>query len=456
MEKKYFTKHAKSSAALVSLGIHVVLIVVALFFVAFTVIPKRDQEFVAKPVSRPRMQLKKLQVPVNIKKKKVQQPKLRKRIVVQPKLNQQVPDIKMPEITGVKDGMGSAGSGLGIGGPLSFEMPEMKIFGVKSRGEKVFIILDSSNFMMTDKMGGIAAYTIIKSELVRILEGLNPTILFNIAIYSGNTCYSLFPSLVTAQASNVAKVEEWLKPLNAVTKGMGDTAYGPKTKGEGGIHAKSNIVVDPLKSSPADWARPALLAMEQGADVVFLLSCRWGYSLRYKVEVKKVEKKEWSEEDQQRYKEDIAKAKELHKKENERRRAKGEPPRVIPNGTRGLLQAYVPGARRPPGGAKVSWHNYSPEEMVQALGNLRASSKPSIPAQSGINRKKKKDRFTFNVIHFVPEDFVPKTKKGGSGESSKFKKMADLTRGEYSRVKGMAAIESYVSSSDADEFASTE
>ena len=61
------------------------------------------------------MQLKKLQVPVNIKKKKIQKPKLRKRIVVKPKLNQTIPDIKMPEISGVKGGLGNASGGLGGG-----------------------------------------------------------------------------------------------------------------------------------------------------------------------------------------------------------------------------------------------------------------------------------------------------------------------------------------------------
>ena len=83
----FFVKHAKSSAALVSLGIHAVLIVIARTFVAVTVIQKEEKAFEAKPVNRPKMQLKKLQVPVNIKKKKVQKPKLRKRIVVQPKMN---------------------------------------------------------------------------------------------------------------------------------------------------------------------------------------------------------------------------------------------------------------------------------------------------------------------------------------------------------------------------------
>jgi hypothetical protein len=447
MEKKFFAKHAKSSAALVSLGLHAVLIVVALSFVAVTVINKEDQKFEVKKVNRPKMQPQKLQVPVNVKKKKMQKPKLRKRIVVQPKLDQLIPDIKMPEITGVKGELGYGhGAGLGGAGSLGFNMPEMSLFGVKSRGEKVFIILDASESMMVDTMGGIPAYTIIKSELVRILEGLNSTVLFNIAIYEGNTSYTLYPSLVSAQASNVAKVEAWLKPLNAVTTSMGDSDYGTKTKGEGGARVEGDIVVDPLKSSPGDWARPALQAMEQGADVVFLLSCSWG-THRYKVASSDKEKN-WSEGDEKRYQEDIAKAQELHKKENERRRSKGQPPRVITRGSRGLVMAYIKGARLPPGGGH-EWHNYSPDEIVEALENVQARSMPNLPTRSGIGLKKKKDRFSFNVIHFVPED-------AASGKDANFSNMASLTRGEYSRVEGMQAIQSYVSASEADESASTE
>ena len=157
MKKRFFARHAKSSAALVSLGIHAVIIVIAISFVAVTVIQKDDTNFEAKPVSRPKMQLKKLQVPVNIKKK-VQKPRLRKRIVVQPKLNQQVPDIKLPEIAGIKGGMGNAaGSGLGGGGSIGFLMPEMNLFGLKSRGEKIVFLLDTDNAMMLDTVGGIPA-----------------------------------------------------------------------------------------------------------------------------------------------------------------------------------------------------------------------------------------------------------------------------------------------------------
>ena len=433
MEKKrFFTKHAKSSAMLVSLALHAVIVVVAITVVVAKVLIPEDPDFQAKNVKRPRMPPKRIQVPVEVKNKKPK-PRLRKRLVVKT-LNHKVPEITLPEISGVKGGLAGMGNGDGIGS-LGFAMPKFNIFGTKGQGEKIFIILDASGYMMVDKMGGIPAYTIIKSELVRILEELNPTILFNIAIYEGNTSYSLFPSLVPAKASNVAKVGEWLKPLNAVTTGMGDSDYGTKTKGAGGVRVDNKNVVDPLKSSPGDWARPALQSMDQGADVVFLLSCRGG-TLRYMVASNDKERK-WSETDQKRYQEDIAKATELFKKENERRRAKGQPPRVITRGSRGLVMAYIKGARLPPGGGH-EWHNYSPDEIVEAFSNLQARSKSNLPARSGIGKKKKKDRFSFNVIHFVPED-------AASGTDAKFSKMASLTRGEYSRVKGLAAIQSYVS-----------
>ena len=112
-DKKFFFKqNPKSSAALVTLIVHLVFVVVAVSFVASEYILKEEQKFEAKPVERPKMTLKKLQVPVEVKKQ--QKPKLRKRIVVKPKINQPVPDIRMPEITGVKGGMGS-GSGSQLG-----------------------------------------------------------------------------------------------------------------------------------------------------------------------------------------------------------------------------------------------------------------------------------------------------------------------------------------------------
>ena len=123
--KRYFANHAKSSAALVSLAIHAVLILVAVSFVAVKVIQKEDKVFEAKPVHRPRMKMKKLQVPVNLKKKKIQQPRLPKNIVAIPKTKSL--DIKMPEMTGIKGGTGYLDGGGGLGG-LGFGL-DIDLFG---------------------------------------------------------------------------------------------------------------------------------------------------------------------------------------------------------------------------------------------------------------------------------------------------------------------------------------
>lgn len=112
-KKRFLSSHAKSSAMVVSLVIHAVLIIVAFSFVAVKVIIKDDQTFEAKKVNRPRMKLKKLQVPVNVKKRKAPKPKLRKNIVAKAKVKSM--DLKMPEIVGIKGGLGGMGDGTGLG-----------------------------------------------------------------------------------------------------------------------------------------------------------------------------------------------------------------------------------------------------------------------------------------------------------------------------------------------------
>ncbi len=120
--KRFFAGHAKSSAMVVSLAIHAIFIVVALSFVAVKVIIKEEPAFVAKKVKRPKMPPKKIRVPVNVKKRKPK-PRLRKRIVVNTKT---FTDIKMPEISGIKGGLGNMG-GDGLGS-LGFDI-DMDLFG---------------------------------------------------------------------------------------------------------------------------------------------------------------------------------------------------------------------------------------------------------------------------------------------------------------------------------------
>ena len=443
MKKRFFANHAKSSAALISLAVHALLIVMALSFVAVTVIKKEEKAFEAKPVNRPKMQLKKLQVPVNIKKKKVQKPKLRKRIVVAPKMNQTIPDIKMPEISGVKGGLGGGeAGGLGGAGGVGFSMPEIEVFGIKGKGEKVFIILDSSPEMMYDEMGGIPAYTIIKEELVRILDGLPPTALFNIVVYDRSQSFMLFPKMVSANSANVGKVDQWLKPLNAALPGMGKNDYGVSTLGPGAIQDTEDFRTDVFKNQH-EWYRPTMLAMKQQADAVFLLTCWWGNQWHYKDEVDR----SWDQSSAgRRWFESFEKAKKLLAAENKERAANGQPPRVIRENAWEMNRVYFPDIERPP---RPEAYHYQARDYIPAMVEVRNANRPEVAqTRSGLKKKSSsRGDFSFNVVHFREVGESRDTNRHDTTET-RFKELTGKIGGQYTTIAGLEAIKSSVSATE--------
>lgn len=214
------SRHTKSSAALVSLGIHALLIVVALSFVAVTVIEKEEQQFEAKPVKRPVQKLRKLKVPVKNSKKKPK-PKLRKQIVVK-NLNRKTPSFKMPEIRGVKGGLGAAGDGGGGMETIGFSMPELDFFGTKAKGEKVCFLVHFGPATMSVFQDGKTSYTpfsrmtalTIRNRLAELISGLPAYTLFNVAAYYAGDTWALSPSMLPANPANKERVLDWMEPVN--------------------------------------------------------------------------------------------------------------------------------------------------------------------------------------------------------------------------------------------------
>ncbi|MEN8256151.1 MAG: hypothetical protein ABFR33_11860, partial [Verrucomicrobiota bacterium] len=91
-----------SSAVLLSIAIHAALFFLAGMLVVFTVVKKKEIEFEPpKAVERPKMKLKKPKVKV----RKTSKPKPTTRIVT--KINRaSMPDIQLPEMSGMGDGLG--------------------------------------------------------------------------------------------------------------------------------------------------------------------------------------------------------------------------------------------------------------------------------------------------------------------------------------------------------------
>lgn len=432
-KNQFFSNHSKSSAAVVTLGLHALLAIIAFSFVAVTVITKDDQKFEAKQVTRPRMTLKKLQVPVKIKKSPPK-PKLRKRIVVNPNVNRDIPDIKMPEISGIKGGMGNAGgTGLGgLGASIGFSMPEFNLFGIKGKGERVFLILDAQGYIMVDAYGGIPAYNVLKDELLTLLEGLNPTTLFNICVWDGPGASIAFKKMVPASKSNLKKARNWLEPLNTVKSSNGGHSFGLGTLGSGGYMVEEDYAeIEPLKVPPRGPLKSMLSSMQQQADTVFYLTNGNG-APSYQVEAAD----DWDAGDRRDWERATEKAKKLLEEENKDREKKGIPPRVLPG--KSLVFNYFPNAKPPPDAVSAK---YTVDEMTEAMRNARRQwQDKNASLIGGLSNNKVAREYSFNAIQIVTKDNT----NDGSGSfldiftkenNGKFRTLVGLDAIDYASTK---------------------
>ncbi|MDZ8120117.1 hypothetical protein [Pontiella agarivorans] len=264
-KKGFFAKHAKSSAAMISLGIHAVLILVAISFVAVTVIQKEDKQFEAKPVNRPKQKLKKLQVPVKMKKNKPK-PKLRKRVVVK-NIQRKTPEFKMPEISGVKGGLGAMeGSGSGMES-IGFSMPEMDFFGAKAKGEKVvFVVHFGPATISAGSKNGKDKYTpfsrmtglTIRNRLEDLVDTLPEYTLFNVIAYFAGDAWAMEPNMQLATPVNKQKVKDWMDPVNPL-EGDYQYCFAIPKEPRGRINRAYNNYpkrVDNLPDYSTKWAYP--------------------------------------------------------------------------------------------------------------------------------------------------------------------------------------------------------
>lgn len=265
-KKGFLAKHAKSSAAMISVIVHAVLALVALSFVAVTVIQKEDQKFEAKQAKRPQQKLKKLQVPVKVKKNKPK-PKLRKRVVVKD-VKRQTPEFKMPEITGIKGGMGAMGDGASGMESIGFTMPEMDFFGAKAQGEKVVFVVHFGPATIsggTKTVNGkqVTSYTpfsrmtglTIRNRLEDLVEALPDYALFNVAAYYASDNWVLDPAMQLATPANKQKIKDWMKPVNPL-EGDYQHCFHNKPESVEKAYKKYPTRVDNLPFYATAWAYP--------------------------------------------------------------------------------------------------------------------------------------------------------------------------------------------------------
>jgi hypothetical protein len=200
-----------------------VFIVLAFTLVAVTVIKKNEVDFEVQSVKRPRLPLKRLQVPVNVKQPP-KQPKLRKQIVAKPNISKVMTDFAMPEIAGVKGSLGAGGGGGGSSlGGIGFSMPELDFFGAKAKGEKIaFVVHFGPATIDAGFRDGKTLYTpfsrmtglTIRNRLADLIDTLPELARFNVICFYAGAAWAFEPTIQQAIPSNKQKVKDWMAPVN--------------------------------------------------------------------------------------------------------------------------------------------------------------------------------------------------------------------------------------------------
>ncbi|MFA5689636.1 MAG: hypothetical protein WC959_10900 [Kiritimatiellales bacterium] len=289
MKKRFFNLtrkgHVRSTeAAIVSIAVHVVLILLAGSIVAVRIIQKRNAEFTVS-TSTPKLERRQLQMPSKMEKLREtsRAPKIVSRRTSSSSPSFTAPDMgKVGAVSTQKFTMPFARSGRdfsvlmrGIG----TSAPQIKFFGIRAQGEKFIFVIDASVAMITEDTGKTASFAHIKDQLNQTLKQLPSSVLFNVILHDGDTVCLFRPAMVPVTESNSTAMVEWLAPVNSDIEKPGLTE-------EQNNYTPREVYNSAMGTDVNNWILGLQAAFEQRPDTVFIVGAGWN---KYKISKEKGE-----------------------------------------------------------------------------------------------------------------------------------------------------------------------
>lgn len=183
---------------------------------------------------------------------------------------------------GFGKGMGAVGTGtgyntgIGSGNGLGRGFMSMSFLGVTSQSaSKIVFIVDVGRSLLDIRKGGFEAFSIIREEIMKLVNRLPPTAEFGVVLYEGqrwsnNSVAAFDAKLLPATVGNKQEFFKWIGPVNATPDSIGLSSvsgrrqrWTPKDISSAGI--------DPLLSTP-EWSRALHYAFEMEPDTIYIIS----------------------------------------------------------------------------------------------------------------------------------------------------------------------------------------
>ncbi|MCD6052701.1 MAG: hypothetical protein K0R17_728 [Rariglobus sp.] len=275
---------------LITIGIHVLLIMIAGYFVTEQIIGKK-KTFEASAASEPSIAQKQVEHRLQVARKgggsASSSPVSAARIFSTAENALQMPALPdLPSVgasslsgMGFGKGMGAVGTGTGYNTGVGTAnalggrgFMSMSFLGVTNqRASKVVFVVDISSSLMDIRKGGFRAFEILRTEISRLVSTLPPANGFNVILFDGNYSVRLFASeLQPATVASKTAFFEWLKPINSDLQTLGMRsipAASPRWK----YDPPESLKLDP-EYRPATWLNALHAALEQKPDTIFIIT----------------------------------------------------------------------------------------------------------------------------------------------------------------------------------------
>lgn len=268
------TRIYSANAALISVAIHLLVIILAGSWVAVRYVQKKKAELTVYRAPAPKMERRQLSAPLK-KADRIKQSSQRPKIVSSRAASSDT-EFALPAVaSGAQVSTQKFSTPFSESGRdfsmltkgLTFEIPHFKFLGVRGTGEKLAFIIEATPEMLADRTGGEAACAHIKEELNTLLSEMTSSVLFNVILYNGDQVASFQPKMAPVTDENVSLFREWFTPAlsHLSPKGLTQNTYEPAIQYDS---AMGNEV--------KNWLRATQCALEQRPDTIIVVGRDWG------------------------------------------------------------------------------------------------------------------------------------------------------------------------------------
>ncbi len=291
--------------ALVTLGLHAVLLVVAAAVVVQTQIIAPKKTFEAAPAGEPEV-VRQVEHRVQVARRGGASGAAASPVAASRIFSTAADAVRLPEPADLPDlgaggfgGFGGMGAGLGAGAGSGLSTSLGGGAGLGGRGfmslsflgaaapnvSNVVFVVDTSTEIMAPRKGGFEAFGIIREEILRLVGRLPPAARFNVILYraggrgseddeAGLETNLFRAGLVPATSENKKDFFAWMSPVNAQLDRYGPGSAARRLPWER-KPLPAGTEVDALLLPPV-WGRAVHAALEQQPDVVYLITASAG------------------------------------------------------------------------------------------------------------------------------------------------------------------------------------